>query len=279
MKLHPGSRRAPCRRIERGGSARLTDAIVIEEPLELRVDGEAVATIMRTPGSDRRLSAGFFLSEGWISGPADIGSIALCGARGPKDGENVADLIRAPGASPAAPWAAVRSLAATSSCGVCGKRTIDDVLGAVRGARKLRGRRRELFPAGTLLAIPAALRKRQVIFAATGSLHAAGLFTPSGDLLMVEEDVGRHNAVDKVIGWALLERDLPLRGAGLQVSGRVSFEIVQKAHRAGIPLVSAVSGVSSLAVDLAKRAGITLVGFVRGSSLTVYTHPERIAPP
>jgi len=278
MTFPPGSRRAPCRRIERDRAVRRTDAVVIEEPLELRVDGEAVATIMRTPGSDRRLSAGFFLGEGWIAGPADIGSIALCGARGVKDGENVADLIRAAGASPAAPWAAARSLAATSSCGVCGKRTIDDVLGAVRGARKSRGRR-ELFPAGTLLRLPDALRERQVIFAATGSLHAAGLFTPSGELLVVEEDVGRHNAVDKVIGWALLERGLPLRGAGLHVSGRVSFEIVQKAHRAGIPLVSAVSGVSSLAVDLARRAGITLVGFVRGSSLTVYTHPERVVPP
>ena len=279
MSVPPGSRRAPCRRIERGEAVRRTDAVVIEEPLELRVDGEAVATIMRTPGSDRRLSAGFFLAEGWIAGPADIGSIALCGARGAKEGENVADLIRAPGASPAAPWAAARSLAATSSCGVCGKRTIDDVLGPARGVRKRPAGRRGLFPAATLFAIPDTLLERQVIFAATGSLHAAALFTPPGELLVVEEDVGRHNAVDKVIGWALLDRGLPLRGVGLQVSGRVSFEIVQKAHRAGLPLVAAVSGVSSLAVDFARRAGITLVGFVRGSSLTVYTHPERIAPP
>src|SRR5688572_8252467 len=124
MSVPPGSRRAPCRRIERGASVRLTDTVVVEEPLELRVDGEAVAAIMRTPGSDRHLAAGFFLGEGWIDGPADIGSIALCGGRGAED--NVADLIRAPGASPPTPWASTRALAAGSSCGVCGKRNIED---------------------------------------------------------------------------------------------------------------------------------------------------------
>jgi FdhD protein len=276
MRKPPGSRRAPCRRIERGAAVRSTDAVVVEEPLELRVDGEAVATIMRTPGSDRRLAAGFFFTEGWIGGPEDVGSIALCGTRESGDRGNVAELIRAPGAPPPASWVKSRSLAAGSSCGVCGKRTIEDVLGAARVLTRRRGGRRATFAAQTLLRAPGKLLERQVLFAATGSLHAAGLFTPEGDLLALEEDVGRHNAVDKVIGWALLEGRLPLSAAGLQVSGRVSFEIVQKAVRAGIPLVSAVSGVSSLAVDFARRAGMTLVGFVRGSSLTVYTHPERV---
>jgi FdhD protein len=273
-----------------------TDTIVVEEPLEVRVDGTAVATVMRTPGSDRNLALGFLLTEGWISTTADVGALSLCvqwqTSRDDADRpsteeeteENVADLRAPSGVLLRSPRDVPQRLPATSSCGVCGKRTIEEVLARTPLEHSLTaGGGPTSIDAGdwkisasTLLRLPEKLREKQQIFRTTGALHAAGIFTDSGELLHVEEDVGRHNAVDKVIGWAFLERRLPLARHALQVSGRVSFEIVQKAYAAGIPFLSGVSGVSSLAVDLAERAGVTVVGFLRGDSFSAYTHPDRI---
>ncbi|HVR73514.1 MAG TPA: formate dehydrogenase accessory sulfurtransferase FdhD [Planctomycetota bacterium] len=268
--------------------------VAVEEPLELRVGGAAVATLMRTPGSDRELALGFFFNEGWISSAGDVGSLVLCAGRGRGDHgrgleENVVDLIPAAGARLESRAARPRAAISTSSCGVCGKRTIEDVLALTPFSTPSRGAGPPRFQSGKppapppfrmeragILRMPEALRKGQRLFESTGAIHAAGLFDASLRCEHIEEDVGRHNAVDKTIGWAFLEGKLPLSLRALQVSGRVSFEIVQKAFMAGIPLIAAVSGVSSLAVDLAEVCGITVVGFVRGESLTVYCHPERV---
>jgi FdhD protein len=279
-----GLRNVPCRQRSGGADVAGDDRVVVEEPLELRVQGTAIATIMRTPGDDVHLSLGFFFGEGRISSAADVGALAVCGRPGGEVEENVIDLLPAAGASIQAMSPPPRALPAFSSCGICGKRTIDEALAARpppgQPPRSATGGEATdddaKFRAGVLLGLPDRLRERQEIFSATGALHAAGLFSAEGDLLHVAEDIGRHNAVDKVVGWALLAGRIPLGGMGLQVSGRVSFEIVQKALRAGAPLVSAVSGVSSLGVDLAERAGITLIGFVRGDSMNVYTHPRRV---
>jgi len=296
---HPGSRSVSCRRRSGDGVSAANDVIVVEEPLELRVDGTAVATVMRTPGSDRHLALGFLLTEGWISTAADVGALSLCVRQQTsredasvasstrdteEDEENVVDLRAPSGVLLRSPADAPRRLPATSSCGVCGKRTINEVLARTPLERSgTAGPNPSCIDAGdwkisdsTLLRMPEKLREKQQIFRTTGALHAAGIFTDSGELLHLEEDVGRHNAVDKVIGWAFLEGRLPLRRHALQVSGRVSFEIVQKTYAAGIPFLSGVSGVSSLAVDLAERAGVTVVGFLRGDSFTVYTHADRI---
>jgi FdhD protein len=275
----PGVRGVRCRRLPGGKDAAACDRVVLEEPLELRVRGSAIATIMRTPGDDVRLALGFFFGEGWISSPADVGALAICGQPGGEPEENVADLLPAEGAH--VPEASPRALPAFSSCGVCGKRTIEEVLAwrlPPRGAPPGGGPGEARFPARVLLGLSHRLREKQEIFRATGALHAAGIFTAAGDILHVAEDIGRHNAVDKAVGWALLEGIVPLGSTGLQVSGRTSFEIVQKALRAGIPLVASVSGVSSLAIDLAERAGMTLAGFVREDSMNVYTHPRRVVP-
>jgi FdhD protein len=272
--------------------------VAVEEPLELRIGGKAVATLMRTPGSDRHLALGFFLTEGWISRLADVGALVLCGrapvpisrgsirpakshgAHREENEGNIADLLPAAGVSLKAIPKEPRALPVSSSCGVCGKRTIEEVLALGPLGHPENGRILPTAPGrlekGILPRMPGKLRRKQRLFCATGALHAAGLFNARGNILRVEEDVGRHNAVDKVIGWALLEGLTPLSGYFLQVSGRISFEIVQKAYRAGCPLVAAVSGVSSLAVSFAGKAGITLVGFLRGDSFSVYTHPERL---
>jgi FdhD protein len=280
-----GVRRVRCERLAGSRRTREADEVVLEEPLELRINGEAIATLMRTPGSDLHLAAGFFLNEGWISSPADIGCLAVCGQPRSRNGSaNVVDLLAPAGNGRRTIRAAPRSLAAMSSCGVCGKRTIAEALAlrpppapprqAAKGRPPARPFRLE---AATILELPARLREAQRLFTATGALHAAGLFDARGRLLHAEEDIGRHCAVDKVIGWALLAGLVPLSGAALQVSGRVSFEIVQKAHRAGIPFIAAVSGVSSLGIELARKAGITLAGFVRGTSFRVYSGPRRVA--
>ena len=282
LATRAGRRSVPVRRLGPAGLESGDDWVTVEEPLELRVRGVACATLMRTPGDDRSLALGFFFTEGWISSLSDVGAVALC-ARGREGGEeNVADMIPAEGVEVRPPSPLPRIGLAVSSCGVCGKRTIEDVLALSpfrpgAGARKLEDPRTPLVSRAAILAMPGRLRTSQRLFTATGALHAAGVFDSSGNLQAIREDVGRHNAVDKVAGWALAEGRLPLAGHVLFVSGRVSFEIAQKAYRAGIPVVAAVSGVSSLAVDLAERAGITLCGFVRGDVLTVYTHPERIA--
>jgi FdhD protein len=250
-----------------------TDTLAAEEPLEIRVQGpgqelRSVAVTMRTPGGDFELAAGFLFTEGLIV-PGDLARVAYCDNLPGEDQQyNIVsitlhrpfdfDLLK-------------RNFYATSSCGVCGKAALDDI--EVRCAPVAEGTR---VPAETLLGLPTALRRAQKVFERTGGLHAAGLFDPAGKLVSIREDVGRHNAVDKVVGEQVLAGNVPLADHVLQVSGRLSFEIVQKAAVAGIPIVSAVSAPSSLAVEAGDRFGMTLVGFVRGDRLNVYTHPERV---
>ncbi|NUT46985.1 MAG: formate dehydrogenase accessory sulfurtransferase FdhD [Saccharothrix sp.] len=267
--------RRPVVTYARRASRKKVDALAAEEPLELRVGGKALTVTMRTPGHDVELAHGFLLSEGVIGDLADIAVARFCEGTGP-DGlntYNVLDLTLADGVAP--PEAGVeRNFYTTSSCGVCGKAALDAV--------KLKTR----YPptadpatidVDTLAGLPDALRARQKVFASTGGLHAAGLFTTSGEALVVREDVGRHNAVDKVLGWAVLQGRVPLTGTVLVVSGRASFELVQKATMAGVPVLAAVSAPSSLAADLADEQGVTLVGFLRGDSMNVYTGHHRIA--
>lgn len=281
-----GSRRVPCTRRELEHLAPDEDTVVVEEPIEFRVDGRAVATVMRTPGHDTDLALGFLYSEGWISSTADVGSAAFCARESAlpvseTGGGNVVEVL-SPSGSDAPRRPPVERLPVSSSCGVCGKRTIDEVFARTplvsghAAAANAAAESTLRVAASTLATLPDRLRKHQALFTATGALHAAGLFDAAGDLLVVREDIGRHNAVDKVVGWGLREGRLPLSSQVLQVSGRTSFEIVQKAYAAGIPLIAGVSGVSSLAIDLAQQAGITLVGFLRGSRFTVYTYPERV---
>ncbi|SOC52439.1 formate dehydrogenase accessory sulfurtransferase FdhD [Ornithinimicrobium cerasi] len=253
------------------------DVLAGEEPLEVRVDGRALSVTMRTPGDDFDLVVGFLYGEGMLAGWADVAQIDYrsgIGADGLRD-YNVVDLRLAEGVAPPDP-SLERHVYTSSSCGVCGTASID----AVRreGVHDL-GVDPTTYPVAQLLSLPDRLRERQLVFDRTGGVHAAGLFLPTEgglDLACVREDVGRHNAVDKVVGWALREHGMPLRGAVLQVSGRASFELVQKAAMAGVPVLSAVSAPSSLAAQLAEEVGMTLVGFNRGSSLNVYTGRYRV---
>ena len=260
------------RRIE-GAAARPTvDTLAAEEPLEVRVGGEAVSVTMRTPGSDFELAVGFCLTEGMIDDPADIAHVRYCAGTDPDTGlqtYNVVDIALRDGGT--VPVDLRRNVYTTSSCGICGTASIDAV-------------RRDwpdiddgvTVPATVLSGLPDAMRGAQRVFDRTGGLHAAARFAADGTLLDLREDVGRHNAVDKLIGTAALAGDLPLSAQVLMVSGRVAFEIVQKALRARIPVIAAVSAPTSLAVQLAEQAGMTLVGFVRGDRMNVYTGPERI---
>ena len=266
--------RRPVVRLSPKGRLSRPDALAAEEPLELRVDGKALAVTMRTPGSDVELVHGFLLTEGVIGDRADVSIARYCDGVGP-DGRNtynVLDVELADGVAPPDPGVE-RNFYTTSSCGVCGKAALD----AVRLKTRFAPGEDPCAVASTVLAeLPDALREQQKVFAATGGLHGAGLFTASGELLAVREDVGRHNAVDKVLGWALLADRVPLRGCVLLVSGRASFELVQKAAMAGVPVLAAVSAPSSLAAELAEEQGMTLVGFLRGDSMNVYTGGERI---
>jgi FdhD protein len=253
------------------------DLLAAEEPLGIRIGGQAVTLTMRTPGDDIDLAAGFLVSEGVVRRAADIAQIKICGAddcgHAEHDGAgNIADVSLRPGVtfSPALR----RNFLTTSACGVCGKSSIHDL--SVLPDFELSTDQVQISPA-LLAGLPDRLRAAQRVFASTGGLHAAGLFGADGELLVVREDVGRHNAVDKVVGWALREGRLPLTGCVLLVSGRASFELVQKAVMAGIPVLAAVSAPSSLAAELAAEAGLTLVGFLRGSSMNVYTGEQRIA--
>jgi FdhD protein len=267
------SRRSVVRVVD-GSSVRRQDTLVVEEPLEIRLDGEPLSVTMRTPGDDFDLAIGFLVGEGVIRGTDDVVTARYCAGKDDNgvNSYNVVDVALAPGVARPGPEAA-RSTYLTSSCGVCGKASLD----AVRVATPYDiGADRATVAPPVLLSLPDALRAAQAVFEQTGGLHAAGLFTTDGELLCVREDVGRHNAVDKVVGWAARESRLPLSGHVLQVSGRASFELVQKAALAGIPVLSAVSAPSSLAVDLADECGLSLAGFVRGSSLNVYAHPERV---
>ena len=255
------------------------DFLAGEEPLGIRVDGTALTMTMRTPGDDLELAAGFLVSEAVIRSPADIAEIKLCDGTACGHGDhngmgNIADVTLAPGVM-VTPGAR-RNFLTTSACGVCGKTSIEDICVLPHAPLAADPAR---FAPEMLAALPDRLRDAQRVFSRTGGLHAAGLFTAGGELIVVREDVGRHNAVDKIVGWALLNGRLPLTGCVLLVSGRASFELVQKAVLAGIPLQAAVSAPSSLAVDLAEEAGLTLVGFLRGPSMNVYTGAHRLSVP
>jgi FdhD protein len=262
-----------------GGAAERADLLAAEEPLGIRVDGTALTMTMRTPGDDIELAAGFLVSEGVVASPADIAGMQVCDGTTcghvSHDGlGNIVDVTLAPGVT--VPAGARRSFITTSACGVCGKASIEDICALPQaGVADDPG---HVTPA-LLASLPDRLRDAQRVFSSTGGLHAAGLFTADGELLVVREDIGRHNAVDKVVGWALLTGRLPLAGCILLVSGRASFELVQKAVLAGIPVLAAVSAPSSLAVELAEETGLTLVGFLRGPSMNVYTGAHRVAVP
>jgi len=256
-------------------SLKQEDVLAVEEPLEIRVGGRSLAVTMRTPGHDFDLAAGFLVSEGVITRSENFSSARYCA--GATDAGlnlfNVLDVSLAPGVAPPDPRLE-RSFYTTSSCGLCGKASIDAV--RTHSAYEVRDDGLRVDTA-LLSTFPPMLRAEQAVFDKTGGLHAAALFDGgSGKMLVLREDVGRHNAVDKVIGWALKEDRLPLRGTVLMVSGRASFELTQKAMMAGIPVLAAVSAPSSLAAEMAAEVGMTLVGFLRGSSMVIYAGAERI---
>jgi FdhD protein len=246
------------------------DVVAVEEPLELRVEGRTLAIIMRTPGSDRELAAGFLLSEGVIRSAKEVFDIAPCVA--PK-GPGVGNVIDVALMNPAAfdPKKFSRHVFTSSSCGICGKTSIDAVM---QRRRPLRDKLR--VSAQVLRSLPRLLAAEQTGFQVTGGLHACALFSRSGKMLALREDVGRHNALDKLIGQALLARETPLAGRIALLSGRASFEMMQKAYAGGIAVVAAIGAPSSLAVDFAQRAGQTLVGFLRGRSMNVYAGASRV---
>ena len=256
---------------------RLRDTLAGEEPLELRIGGRSFAVTMRTPGADFDLAAGFLVSEGIITRTEQLSAMRYCaGNNGEANEYNVLDLTLAAGVAPPDENMA-RAFFTTSSCGLCGKASID----AVRTRSAFNVSDDPLRVNSEFLAnLPGRLREAQKVFEKTGGLHAAALFSgQTGEVLVLREDVGRHNAVDKVIGWALREGRLPLRGTILLVSGRASFELVQKAVMAGIPMLCAVSAPSSLAVDLAQETNMTLIGFLRDPSMVVYAGAERVTEP
>ncbi|MFH9419683.1 formate dehydrogenase accessory sulfurtransferase FdhD [Streptomyces sp. NPDC017529] len=264
-------------RIRDGAVSERPDTLVGEEPLEIRLGGKPLAITMRTPGDDFALAAGFLVSEGVLGGAEELANIVYC-AGATEDGSNtynVVDVQLAPGV-PVPDITLERNVYTTSSCGLCGKASLDAVRTTARWPLDAPASPARITPA-TLSALPGRLRAAQRVFDRTGGLHAAALFGTDGELLDVREDVGRHNAVDKVVGRALQEGRLPLRDTILMVSGRASFELVQKAVMAGIPTLAAVSAPSSLAVDLAAETGLTLVGFLRGTSMNVYAGEERLA--
>lgn len=274
--------RRPVTRITLGADpARRPDTLAVEEPLEIRVGGTSLAITMRTPGHDVELAAGFLVSEGVISAGEHFRGAIHCGGPGtggPLAGNtentyNVLDVTLAAGVAPPDPDLA-RNFYTTSSCGLCGKASIEAV--ETVSVYDVAADPVDL-SAEDLATFPDKLRAQQAVFDKTGGLHAAALFdATSGELVVLREDVGRHNAVDKVVGWAILNDRLPLTGHVLMVSGRASFELVQKAIMAGLPILSAVSAPSSLAVELADASGLTLIGFLRGSSMNVYSRADRI---
>lgn len=269
------SRRRVTRLTVGEGRAQRSDYVAGEEPLELRVAGKPLTVTMRTPGHDFELAAGFLVSEGVIAAQGELASAAYCAGAVQDDANtyNVLDLTLAPGV--AAPDASIeRNFTTTSSCGVCGKASID----TVSTASRFEVREDPLVVQAAMLAgFPDVLRAEQAVFDRTGGLHAAALFDgATGEMVVLREDIGRHNAVDKVIGWALQQGLLPARGHVLMVSGRAGFELAQKAVMAGIPLLAAVSAPSSLAVELANEAGLTLVGFLRGPSMVIYSRGDRV---
>lgn len=259
-------------------AVRAEDTLTVEEPLDIRVGGRPLTLTMRTPGHDIELAIGFLLSEGIVTSGDQVAMGQYC-AGATDDGVNtynVLDITLAPG-TPAPDPALARNFYTSSSCGLCGKASIDAV--RTKGAFDLADDPLRI-AADRLVGLPDRLREQQSVFDQTGGLHAAGLFDGStGELLAVREDVGRHNAVDKVVGWAAQQGLIPLKSTVLMVSGRASFELVQKAAMAGIPMLAAVSAPSSLAAELADDVGMTLVGFVRDRSLVVYAGADRVLDP
>ena len=272
------SERSPARSIqltqvtewEDGRLRPFDDALAAEEPLEIRVGDTPLTVTMRTPGNDEELAAGFLLTEGIVDSPEQIASLSPFANNAAGKGNGMRAALRECAFDPAD---LRRNFFAASSCGICGKASIE----AIR-LRGLRAPNPEFtFDPEMLCALPAKLRAVQTVFSRTGGLHAAALFDRSGGLIVLREDIGRHNAVDKVVGWAMLERRLPLSENILLVSGRGGFEIVQKALAAGLPVLASVSAPSSLAVQLARELGLTLVGFLRGRRFVLYSGAQRCA--
>ncbi len=255
-----------------GTAEHRADLLAVEEPLEIRVDGEPLTVTMRTPGDDIDLAAGFLFTEGLLGSLDEVDEIRMCDP-------NVAAVTARPGRAlqyqAAGTAGAARKFLTTSACGVCGKDSIESI--RVRSAFDVAADPVRVSPA-VLASLPERLSQAQRVFRSTGGLHAAGLFTADGTLLVLREDVGRHNAVDKVAGWALRSGRLPLAGHILLVSGRASFELAQKAIMIGVPVLAAVSAPSSLAASLAEEGGLTLVGFLRGTAMNVYAGAERVTP-
>ncbi|WP_432174365.1 formate dehydrogenase accessory sulfurtransferase FdhD [Streptomyces sp. Tue6028] len=263
-------------RLRDGAESYRPDTLAVEEPMEIRVGGRPLTVTMRTPGDDFDLAAGFLVSEGVVHAADHVAGIRYCAGATADGGNtyNVVDVALAPGV-PAPDTSLERNFYTTSSCGLCGKASLDAV--RTSAAWSVAEVPLRISPE-RLTTLPDRLRAAQKVFDSTGGLHAAGLFTADGEPLCLREDVGRHNAVDKVVGHALRSGLLPLRETVLMVSGRASFELVQKAVTAGIPVLAAVSAPSSLAVDLATESGLTLVGFLRGASMNVYAGAERLQP-
>jgi FdhD protein len=260
-------------RVRGGARAEEPDRAATEEPLEIRLHDRPFAVVMRTPGADPELAAGFLLSERVIAGAEDLGAIAHCTDAAADHPENIVNVTLVNGSAAAIDrlLAERRQVTTSSACGMCGRQTIESLALAAAPLRQT-----WCVGSAVIAGLPDQLRARQAVFDETGGLHAAGLFARNGTLLDVAEDVGRHNAVDKIVGRMLIREALPLSDHLLCVSGRTSFEIVQKAIVAGIALVAAVSAPSSLAIELAEEFGVTLVGFIRGDSFNIYAHPERI---
>lgn len=267
--------RRPVTRLRGAHSSVRPDTLVVEEPLEIRVGGKALAITMRTPGHDLELSHGFLATEGVIAHRDDVTAARYCDGVDDSGHNtyNVLDVTLAPGVTPPDP-SIERNFYTTSSCGMCGRASLEAI--RLRTAHSPADDH-TIVDARVISELPIKLRQYQEVFATTGGLHGAALFDIDGTVLVTREDVGRHNAVDKVIGWSLLHDQLPLRGRILMVSGRASFELAQKAVMAGLPILAAVSAPSSLAVDLATDSGLTLAGFVRGSDMNIYAHGHRIS--
>ncbi len=258
-------------RFKNGTSESVGDELAIEEPLEVRIAGDTFAVTMRTPGNDRELVLGLLFSEGVISSVDEVSGVAHCGRTGDEGRENTIEVTPAPGVKIVIGEERKRGTITTSACGVCGRQSIDDLLARAKVVPIA-----TTFTAEEITRGVRALSSQQPLFRRTGGCHGALLIDRAGVVVQSFEDVGRHNAVDKVIGAMLLLRSLPLSDRMLVVSGRSSFEIVQKAALAGVPLVASVSAPSSLAVDLAERTGVTLAGFVRDGTFNVYAHAERV---
>jgi len=278
MSEHPGGTLDPIRNVtvvrvsERGRSTE-SDVAAVEEPLEIRLHDRSFAVIMRTPGADRELAAGFLLAEGVVEDATELGAVEHCRNPHHPDVHNIVNvfLLGDAVARLEGTLAERRNVMANSSCGLCGRVTIDSLKTRAEPLKSTMS-----VAADVVHGLPGALRAQQAVFERTGGLHGAALFTTDGVLITSAEDVGRHNAVDKVIGRLLLEERLPIADLVLVVSGRTSYEIVQKAWLGGVPMICAVSAPSSLAIELAAEAGITLLGFAREHAFNIYSHPQRI---